>query len=80
MFKYIGSMFIANGQGTREIRSMIDLARSTFSRLQSHLWSRREISLIKTSRDKPGSGALGSALGIRDVANTSSRRKDIGFL
>ncbi len=34
-FKYLGSMFVANGQGTEEIRSRINLARSAFSRLQS---------------------------------------------
>ncbi len=38
-------MFVANGQGTEEIRSRITLARSAFSRLQPCLWSRREISL-----------------------------------
>ncbi len=27
-FKYLGSMFVANGQGTEEIRSRINLARS----------------------------------------------------
>ncbi len=43
-FKYLGSMFVANGQGTEEIRSRINLARSAFSRLQSCRWSRREIS------------------------------------
>ncbi len=43
-FKYLGSMFVANGQGTEEIRSRIHLARSAVSRLQSCLWSRREIS------------------------------------
>ncbi len=32
-YKYVGSMFVANGQGTEEIRSRIDLARSAFSRL-----------------------------------------------
>ncbi len=32
IFKYIGSMSIANGQGTKEIRYMINLARSEFSR------------------------------------------------
>ncbi len=31
-FKYLGSMFVANGQGTEEIRSRINLARSAFSR------------------------------------------------
>ncbi len=42
-FKHLGSMFVANGQGTEEIRSRINLARSAFFRLQSCLWSRREI-------------------------------------
>ncbi len=32
-FKYLGSMFVANDQGTEEIRSRINLARSAFSRL-----------------------------------------------
>ncbi len=32
-FKYLGAMFVANGQGTEEIRSGINLARSAFSRL-----------------------------------------------
>ncbi len=32
-FKYLGSMFVANGQGTEEIKSSINLARSAFSRL-----------------------------------------------
>ncbi len=49
-FKYLGSMFVVNGQGTEEIRSRINLARSTFSRLQSCLWSRREISLHTKAR------------------------------
>ncbi len=49
-FKYIGSMFVANGQGTEEIRSRINLARPAFSRLQSCLWSRREISLRTKGR------------------------------
>ncbi len=44
-FKYLGSMFIANGQGTEEIRRRINLVRSEFSRLQSCLWSRHEISV-----------------------------------
>ncbi len=43
--KYLGSMFVANSQGTEEIRSRINLACSAFSRLQSCLSSRREISL-----------------------------------
>ncbi len=49
-FKYLGSMFVANGQGTEEIRSKINLARSAFSRLQSGLWSWREISLRTKGR------------------------------
>ncbi len=43
-------MFVANGQGTEEIRSRINLALSAFSRLQSCLWSRREILLRKKGR------------------------------
>ncbi len=49
-FKYLGSMFVANGQGTEEVRNRINLARSAFSRLQSCLWSRREISLCTKGR------------------------------
>ncbi len=41
----LGSMFIANGQRTEEIRSRINPGRSAFSRLQSCLWLRCEISL-----------------------------------
>ncbi len=36
-FKCLGSMFVANGQGTEEIRSRINLTRSACSRLQSCL-------------------------------------------
>ncbi len=49
-FKYLGSMFVANGQGTEEIRIRINLARSAFSRLQSCLWSRCEIALRTKGR------------------------------
>ncbi len=35
--KYLGSMLIANGQGTEEIRNRINFVRSTFLRLQSCL-------------------------------------------
>ncbi len=36
-FKYLGSMFIANGQDTEEITDMINLAYSTFSlRMRSY--------------------------------------------
>ncbi len=44
------SMFGANGQGTEEIRSRINLSRSAFSSQQSSLWSRREISLRTKGR------------------------------
>ncbi len=47
---YLGSIFTANGLGTEEIRSRINLARSALSRLQSCLWSRREISLRAKGR------------------------------
>ncbi len=36
-FKYLGPMVVANGQGTEENRSRINLARSAFSRLKSCL-------------------------------------------
>ncbi len=49
-FKYLDSMFVANGRGTEEIRSRINLARSAFSCLQLCLWSRREISLRTKGR------------------------------
>ncbi len=49
-FKYLGLMFVSNGQGTEEIRSRINLARSAFCRLQCCLWSRREISLRTKGR------------------------------
>ncbi len=49
-FKYLGSMFVGNRQGTNEIRSRINLACSAFSRLPSCLWSRREIPLL--TKDK----------------------------
>ncbi len=46
-------MSVANGQGTEEIRSRINLARSAFSHLQSCLWSRREILLRTKGRVYP---------------------------
>ncbi len=49
-FKYLASTFVANGQGTEDIRSTINLARSAFSCLQSCLWTRREISLRTKGR------------------------------
>ncbi len=38
-FKYLGSMIVANGQGTGGIRRRINLARSAFTHLQSCFWS-----------------------------------------
>ncbi len=49
-FKYLASTFVANSQGTEDIRSRINLARSAFSHLQSCLWTRREISLRTKGR------------------------------
>ncbi len=49
-FEYLGSMFVANGQGTKKIRTRINLDCSAFSRLQSCLWSRRKISLSTNGR------------------------------
>ncbi len=49
-FKYLSPMFAGNSQGTEKIRSRINLARSAFSRLQSCLWSRRDISLRTKGR------------------------------
>ncbi len=63
-------------EGTEEIRSRVNLARSTFSRLQSCLWSRCEISWRKKSRVYQATARLISALRLRDVASTSIRRKD----
>ncbi len=49
-FKLLGSMFVKHGQDTEEVRSRINLARPAFSRLQSCLWSRPEISLRTKGR------------------------------
>ncbi len=73
-------MFVANGQGTEEIRSRINLARSAFSRLQSCFWSRREISLRTKGRVYQAVKALNPTLRLRDMACTSVRRKDVGGL
>ncbi len=50
MFTYPLLMFIANGQGIEEVRRKINLVYSAFSRLQSCLCSRREISLRSKGR------------------------------
>ncbi len=42
--------FIAIGQGTKDIRSRLNLARSVFSRMKPCFWSRREISLRTKGR------------------------------
>ncbi len=44
-FNDLCSMFVANGQGTEEIKSRINLVHSAFFRLKSCRWPRREISL-----------------------------------
>ncbi len=49
-FKYLGSMYVANGQGIRKIRGRVNGARSAFSRLQTCLLSWREISLRSKGR------------------------------
>ncbi len=43
-------MCVTKGQGTEEIRNRVYVARSAFSRLQSCLWSRREIKLRTKGR------------------------------
>ncbi len=43
-FKYLGASFTATGQAVDEIAARINLARATFNRLHTSLWSRREIS------------------------------------
>ncbi len=49
-YRHLGSIFIANGQGTEKFRSRINPIRSGFFRLQSCLWLRREISLRREDR------------------------------
>ncbi len=53
---------------------------SSFSRLTSNLWSQCEISLRTKSFCLLGSGALDSALWLRDMTRTSSRQKNVGGL
>ncbi len=77
IFQYVGGIFV--GSGTERIISRINLARSTFSHLQSCLWRRREISAYK-GQGLPDSGAFDSALWLRAVASTSRRRHDVGSL
>ncbi len=55
--KYLGSMFVANVQGTEEISSRINLARSAFSRLQSSLVAVRNI-VARKRQGLPDSSAL----------------------
>ncbi len=49
-FKYFGSIFVANGRDTEEIRSRINRARSALSRLKPCLWSQREVPLLTKGR------------------------------
>ncbi len=49
-FKHLGSMLVANGQATGELRRRISLACSAFSYLQSCFWSRHEIPLRTKGR------------------------------
>ncbi len=79
-FKYLGSMFIANDQGTEEIRSRINLARSAFSRntILSLVVALNIVAYIR--QGLPGSSALNFNLRLQDMACTSSQRKDVGGL
>ncbi len=72
--KYLGSMFALNGQGTEEVISRTNLTRSTFLRLQSCLWSRREI--LFSTKDRVYQAAVISIL----LDGMSSRRTDVGGL
>ncbi len=49
-FKYLDSSFTATGQAKDDISGRIGLARSSFTRLKSTLWSRREIPLKTKGR------------------------------
>ncbi len=69
--------YIANGQGTKEIRSRTNLGRSAYSRQHSCLWSLLTFVAYKR-QDRQGSDSFDSAVQLRDVACTSSRRKDVG--
>ncbi len=73
-FKYLGSMFVANGQGTEEIRSRINLARSAFSR-PLYFYFTSILSLVAAlniavhkGQGLPGSKALDVALNLPDMA------------
>ncbi len=79
-FKYLGSMFVANGQGTEEIRS------EDYSCL-FRILSPAFLSLVTASnivahkgQDLSGSCALNVNLQLRNLACTSIRRKDVGGL
>ena len=49
-FKYLGSSFLATGQGYAEISCRINQARAAFARLQPCLWARREVSITTKAR------------------------------
>ncbi len=48
--KYLGSMFIANGQGADKTRRRMSLARFAFSRQQSCPWTRRCVQRVESTR------------------------------
>ncbi len=74
-FNYLGSMFVANGHGTEELINRINLARSAIPSLVAAC----NIVACK-GQGLSGSSALDCALRLRDMACTSSRRKDVGGL
>ncbi len=59
-FRYLGFMFVSNSQGTERFRSRSNLACSAFSRLQSCLWLKREMSL--SAKDKVNQAVVRSIL------------------
>ncbi len=78
-FKYLGSMLVANGQGTEGIRSRVNLARSVSLTCNPILVVARNTVAYK-GRGLLGSSVLNFTLRLRDVACTNSRRKDVGGL
>ncbi len=46
LFKYIGTSFTATGKAVREITARINLARATFNRVRTSLWSRNEPKIV----------------------------------
>ena len=48
-FKYLGHLFVCNGDRAEEFRRRTDLARATFTSLR-HIWSARKIGLLLKRR------------------------------